>query len=268
MAGATHLLLTLGGSYRSGPGAGTEIWQTGVRLGLQTHTGDPDAIGPLSSFDVKATSVSRVETGWTITSNWYATAGAHDFDCGDFLNDQAGPAAKSLIASASFASDTQLDWLKLYPISSPDGHVEPAPPFAQGSPALLSYTGTHPSGTGSQGLPFQASLTGSLRTGQVGRRGRGRMFMPPSPVSIMSNLVAGSTATAAMALNIKTFLEALRISVGGGTNLYTWPIVTGKPFTEAAAVTEVSVSNVLDTQQRRRRSVPETRSSQVVDPFA
>lgn len=264
---ATNFLLTLNGSYRSGPAAGSEIWQTGVRLALGTGSGEPDMVGTLNSIDIVAANIARTETDWTIDSNWTTEMGVSDFDPGDFLNDQAGPAAAGLIASAAFASDVQIDSLKLYPINT-TGHVEPAPPYAQGSPAVLEWTSaTGRSGTGSQGLPPQCSVVASLRTQQTGRKGRGRMYLPPCPVSYMSNLVIGSANVSTISTLVKTFLEGLRVSAGVG-GVWCWPIVTGAPYAKYAAVSRLVVDNVVDTQQRRRRAIPVTATSTAVDPFA
>lgn len=265
---ASHLLLNLKGSYRSGPASGgVEIWQTGVRLGLWTGAGQPDDVGVLTNFDVVAANLSDSGTGYTAESNWTTEMGINDFDPVDYLASQVKPAAQALIASTIFCSDVQIDEALLYPIRSPDGHVEPAPPYLQGSPARLTFTGTKPSGTGAQGLPPQDSVVASLRTLQTGRRGRGRMYLPPAPVSFMSNLVLSSAATLAIGNGMTTFLEAIRLpfSVGG---IWCAPIVTGAPYTNYGAVKAVWVDDVVDTQQRRRRSLISTTDVSPVDPWA
>lgn len=265
---ATHLLLNLKGSYRTGPAsAGVEIWQTGVRLGLWNGPSTPDDVADLVPFNVVAANLTDSGTGFTAESNWTTEMGTNDFDPVSYLVDQVKPAATALIASAIFCSDVQIDEALLYPIRSPDGKVEPAPPYAQGSPARLTFTGTKPSGTGAQGLPPQNSVVASLRTLQTGRRGRGRMYLPPAPVSYMSNLVLSSAATLAIGNAMVTFLEAIRLpyAVGG---IWCAPIVTGAPYTNYAAVKNVWVDNVVDTQQRRRRSINGTADVSPVDPWA
>jgi hypothetical protein len=265
---ASHLLLNIKGSYRTGPASGgVEIWQTGVRLGLWTGAGQPDDVGDLTDFDVVAANLTDTGTGWTAQSNWTTEMGINDFDPVDFLGSQVEPAVRALITSAIFCSDVQVDECLLYPIRSPDGHVEPAPPYLQGSPATLKFTGTKPSGAGSQGLPPQNSIVASLRTLQTGRRGRGRMYLPPAPTSYMSNLVLSAAATLAVGNAVTTFLEAIRLpySVGG---IWCAPIITGAPYTNYAAVKNVLVDNVVDTQQRRRRNIVSTTDTSPVDPWA
>jgi len=177
------------------------------------------------------------------------------------------PAATALISSANFCSDVQIDEALLYPIRSPDGHVEPAPPYLQGSPARLTFTGTKPSGGGSQGLPPQCSVVASLRTLQTGRRGRGRMYLPPAPTSYLSNMVLSAASTLAIGNSMVTFLEAIRLPYGTG-GIWCAPIVTGAPYTNYAAVKNVIVDNVVDTQNRRRRNIVATPDTSPVDPWA
>lgn len=265
---ATHLLLNLKGSYRSGPAAGgVEIWQTGVRLGLWTGASQPADVADLTDFDIVAANLTDSGTGFTAESNWTTEMGINDFDPVSFLVDQVKPAATALIASTNFCSDVQIDEALLYPIRSPDGKVEPAPPYAQGSPARLTFTGTKPSGTGSQGMPPQNSVVASLRTLQTGRRGRGRMYLPPAPVSMLSNLVLTAPSTAAIGNAMVAFLEGIRLpySVGG---IWCAPIVTGAPYTNYAAIKNVLIDNVVDTQQRRRRNIVSTTDTSPVDPWA
>jgi len=265
---ASHLLLNLKGSYRSGPAAGgVEIWQTGVRLMLATGASQPADVGTLGSIDIVAANLADSGTGYTADSNWTTEMGINDFDPVNYLVDQVFPAASALIASTIFCSDVQIDEALLYPIRSPDGHVEPAPPYLQGSPARLTFTGTKPSGTGSQGLPPQNAVVASLRTLQTGRKGRGRMYLPPAPVSFMTNLVLSSASQTSIGNGMVTFLEAIRLpqSVGG---VWCAPIVTGAPYTNYATVKNVLVDNVVDTQQRRRRNIVSTVDTSPVDPWA
>jgi hypothetical protein len=83
----------------------------------------------------------------------------------------------------------------------------------------------------------------------------------------MSNLVLSAAATLAIGNAMVTFLEAIRLpySVGG---IWCAPIVTGAPYTNYAAVKNVLVDNVVDTQMRRRRSIEGTTDTSPVDPWA
>lgn len=264
---ATHFLLNLEGSYRSGPASGgVEIWQTGVRLIVTTALTEPPPLGTLPSVDIVEDIVSRSETAWDIDGIWRGELGVNDFSPSDFLNDQAGPAAQALITNAIFASDVQIDALKLYPVSTPAGKIAAPPGYSQGAPVTLAYTGTKPSGAGSQGLPPQDAVVASLRTPQTGRRGRGRMYLPPFDRACMSNLVLSSAVATSTAAAMVAFLEALTLD-GDTSGVWVTPIVTGAPYTAYGAVNSVQIGNVIDTQQRRRASIEETRTISPVDPF-
>jgi hypothetical protein len=56
--------------------------------------------------------------------------------------------------------------------------------------------------------------------------------------------------------NLVAFLEA--ISYSPFTSIRVRPIVTGAPFVNYGVVTQARIGNVVDTQRRRRRSLPET----------
>jgi len=62
-------------------------------------------------------------------------------------------------------------------------------------------------------------------------------------------------------------LEAVRLpyAVGG---IWCAPIITGAPYTNYAAIKNVLVDNVVDTQQRRRRNIVSTTDTSPVDPWA
>lgn len=183
---ATHLYVVLQGSYRTAALTG-EVWQTGLRFATRPGNTAPADTGDFVPFGVVAANHNIVETDWTISGNWTTEMGVSDLNPADWLNDQICPAAKALITSANFSSDVQLDAALVYPIRSPDGKVQPAIPYSQGSPVRADFTGTKPSGGGAQSVPLQISCAAGLRTSQTGRRGRGRMFLPPAPNSYLGN---------------------------------------------------------------------------------
>lgn len=262
---ATHLYTVVQGSYRSSLLTG-ETWQFGVRWGLKPGLPIMDPIGDFNDFTVVPQNVSRTETSWTINGNWRCESGVDDLDVGDWLNDQLGPSARTLIASANFGSEVQLDAIKVYPISSPSGDAAAAVPYTQGSPITLAYTGTKPSGTGTNQVPSQISCVASLRTSQVGARGRGRIFLPPFPVA---NLTAGTLTSAAatnLANAVRVFLEGSKIPMPGPGGVQVAPVITGAPFTAYAQINQCRVDTIPDTQRRRRKNLVGTTISVGVDP--
>lgn len=258
---ANHMLVTAQGDYTQASLA-AETWQVGIRLLVQSGS-LPDQIGDLAVVPLVARATNRNETDCTITGNWTTELGINDFDPADYLFNEARPAFDTWLGSSFFPSSTRLRTLKIYPIRSPDGKVEPAPPFATGTPVVLTWKGgSEPlGGGGSSRAPLQIAMVASHRTGQVGRPGRGRMFLPtPGPAFIGADGLLSVGTPAAVATAQKTLLESLQLSFGvGGISCY--PIVTGGTFTKYAMINQVRVGNVPDTQRRRRRALPETYDS-------
>lgn len=266
MANEMHLYMTMGGTYGYTYMA-SEVWQTGVRLFLGIGATAPDLVGTLSQdIDIIPATINRTETDWTITGNWQASGPAGAFDPGDFLNDQAGPAAQAWINAANFSTGLNLNWIKLYPIGT-TGKAIPAPPYAAGTPVLLTYTGTAPKGSGTSLLPPQVAAVQSLRTAQIGRKGRGRMFAAGIPQSALST-EGQLSATRAQSLSdtTATLLEALTFSPTVPPGPYVRPIVTGAPWTQYAQVVEIICDSVLDTQRRRTKSATATDYHTAVNP--
>lgn len=266
---ASHLQVVIQGTYRSGAAAGgNEIWQTGFRTGIAVGNGEPPSMGTLDTFEVKARTKSRNETTFTVEGNWTTEMGVNDLDPVDWLADQVGPAVSGFISSAIFCSDVQVNTIKVYPIARDTGKVEPAPPYAQGTPVTLTFkAGSLPSGSGSQGLPLNCSIVASLRTDQVGRRGRGRMYLPPAPTSYMSNMLLSSAAQTAVGTATRLLLEGTRLN--NSTNgTWAFPIVTGGNYRDYAMVKRVLVGNVVDSQNRRRRSIDESYHATDIDPLS
>lgn len=268
MAGEKHLYLVATGGYVSSATVlQNEIWQTGIRVGFFPG-GSPDPVDTFENqWDVVAASIDRTETNWTISGNWTVEGGVSDFDPGDYLNDQAGPAFDTWLGTAGvFAAEAQLHSLKLYPIGAPTGVVIPAPPYAQGSPCTLTYTGTLPVGAVTGGmLTPQSSIVASLRTPQVGRRGRGRMYGPPAGRSVLGNGAESGVLTAAnralVAAAYQTLVQDLFVSTSTPAQSNVYPLVTGAPYTNFGIINQVRVGNIVDGQSRRRNSLIETYSS-------
>jgi len=91
------------------------------------------------------------------------------------------------------------------------------------------------------------------------------MFLPPSPVSIMSTAGAGqgkiSSATQANIRDAQiTLLEDCQISTASeGFGCY--PAIIGSPWEAYALISTVQVGDVVDTQRRRRAAITESYSS-------
>jgi hypothetical protein len=150
--------------------------------------------------------------------------------------------------------------------------------------ALIGREGRYPDGEDSQEYVFanvggggpggttppnQVALVVSLLTPYTrGPAHRGRFYLPLPiiPVSTTDGLISAADANA-VAGSAKTFLEDL--SDVPGLDLPSSPGVVVMSRKSGAAttriVTGVEVGRVLDTQRRRRRSLPESYSHVVVD---
>lgn len=259
MSNEKHLLLSIIGDWNDSALA-AESWQVGIRLAL-VFNGDVDPVATLpNNWSPVATSINRTETDWTITGNWKVTFGSANFNPDDYLNDQVAPAVTTWAARTATSSKCRVRALKVSPIVAPHGTLEPAPPYAKGSPCLLEWTGAYPvGGNVAELLPLQNAAVASHRTPQTGRAGRGRAFLPGLTAGAMDGHGhLSSTVTAGLLDAQVTLLEALAYNEGGIDTYAIRPIVTGGNFTKYGLITTVKVGNVMDTQRRRRRSLEET----------
>lgn len=260
MANEKHIYLTVGGGYiAAATPLAAETWQFGVRLPLVF--GDVDMIATLpSNWSPYADPQNHTETDWTTASNWSVEGpGAVTWNPCDYLTDNVMPAARTLInTSGVFSASVQLRECRVYPIGS-TGHAVPAPPYAAGTPAVGTFTGTLPVGAGTGSNPPQVTAAITLRTQQIGRRGRGRCFGPmPVGTPTGTGTTAGimtSTLQTNMLAAWKQFLEDISVVGLSGGSPSLRPSVIGDPWTNYAAVTTISLDGVFDTQRRRRRSV-------------
>lgn len=261
---ASHLYVVAQGTY-SAADLAVETWQTGIRCLVTTDTERQD-VGPLpTTFAPVASLITDSGANWTAQSNWYLEMGVTDFDPVSYLVDHCLDAWTAWLNQTTISSLAQLRSLLVYPIGS-DGRVVPAPPYAAGSPARLDITSSYPDGGGSsQVMPLQISVVASHRTAQVGRRGRGRSFVPAiaSSGGVFNSSGRLSPTSAGIVRDAQVdLLEALKRTSGAP---FVIPAVIGSPWTDYALINEVRVGNVFDTQRRRRRSLEEAWVTSPVD---
>jgi hypothetical protein len=264
MAGEKSLYLVIQGDYSDTELAG-EVWQTGIRM-FASPGGTPDSVGTLSNtWDVVAANLTADETDYTIESNWTVEGGANDLNPLDYLNDQVVPALENWMGNTAISQLARVRFVKLYPIAHPSGDVIPAPPYAQGSPALLTYKIPYPAFGGSTSvLPLQNSIAVSHRTQQTGPRGRGRSFWPAIDAdSIGADGTIGQTLREAIAGLQAVLLTDLTLSTdGAGFNVI--PAVLAPSRVDYALINQVRVGSVMDTQRRRRNKIVEVYSNEAV----
>lgn len=242
-----------------------EIWECTVNLALVF--GSIDMLGVLpDNYEPVAIGISRVETDWDITGNWFIPGPSGNvFNPDDYLNDQAAPAWVALMAATDLSNQVRLRTLKLSVCGAPKGVEVPAIPFAHGSPCLLEWTGSYPTGGGSgTQLPPQDSIALSWQTMQVGRRGKGRIYLPSATSAALSQAKISSSAITDIGAAGVAFLEALAIVDAIPDHVNVKPIVTGAPYSDYGVIKQVKVGNIMDTQRRRRDRLTEVYTTSAV----
>lgn len=250
MADATHAYVVFHGGFLDHL---EEYWQVGVRYMLVNSGTAPDHVGSLPTFTVNAAAVARDETDWTISSLWNAGLGISEtINVDDWLNDQLAPAALALLSGTYISSQVTLKGIKASPING-SGHVVDL------RTSQLLWKSPVPHGpTDIPMLPAECSVACSWVTQRIGRKGRGRIYLPPTGSAVIneSGDLAGAQ-TAHIAEGAVAFLEASAITPTGPGNHWALPIVTGQPYTAYAQIDGVRVGSVIDSQRRRRRQVTE-----------
>lgn len=250
MTDATHLYVVYSGGYTD---HSDESWQFGIRFLVDKSISAPSDSGTLAAKEILADSISRTETDWTIVSTFnLGLGGGGIFSVDDWLNDQLAPAVTTFFGATHISSKVRLDSIKVSPITA-------AGLVGEGRTALLTWTGSNPTGptTGNM-MPLETAVAVSWQTPQIGRRGRGRVYLPAHGVSscdadgMILDGVCQDDRDAAIA-----WLQDSAVTSGIITQQWAIPIVTGDPWTAYGEILEVRVGHVWDAQRRRRRSLQE-----------
>lgn len=263
MAALGHVYLSAHGEWTSTSWLG-ETAQIGLRLPIIDNTSVP-ALGtvftPVSNGDVVPDSGSTAGTNGTLARTWTARLGA----VGSTDN-----------ADAAWQADLADDfWTFLNTIKARLGdkfsftHVKIAPILeggTYGAPSAI-YTFTTPlAGTSTADhLPPEVAVAVSLRANLIGRRGRGRMYIPALTVTQIDGdlgTVVSATRTA-----LAGALGTLVANLGNppGTPDYSPMVAIGSSnSTTFVRPAEVRVGDHFDVQRRRQHQVPETYTVQAL----
>lgn len=172
-------------------------------------------------------------------------------------------------ATSSFASDFKTVQVKTAMLNA-DGSTDIDEIDYYTYPAPIA------GGAGASSLPAQIALAATLTSdNQRGLAAKGRMYLPGinAPVSGTTGKIASATV-GNIATNFKTFLDAVNVAAGTSGKI----ILASKGRKQAnqvngdtiyiggvsAWVTGCRVGDVYDTQQRRRRQLPETYQTRVL----
>lgn len=255
MSDMNHVYVTAHGSYPSGPWLG-ESAQIGVRLGFAPTATAPtkgDIWTPTPGGAITPDYGAQTGTHGSLSKTWKARVGP----AGSTENMDAG-------AQIDMAEDmwTFLNAIKAYQSSNFRWtHVKVAAVDAAGKTPVVSsvYTYTAPlAGSGSTPMPPQVAMALSTRANLVGRRGRGRVYIPALDVAA---LASDGTITAACQTALrgafKTLIDNLQAQPGLTQHLPILFVGSADSPTVVRPV-EIRTGNRFDTIQSRRRQVTES----------
>jgi len=249
-----HVYITAHGSYPSGSWLG-EAAQIGVRV----------AYAPTLTAPAKGDIWTPQDNG-AITPDFGTLAGANG-SLARTWTARVGPPASAENCDAAAQVDMAEDMRTFLASVAPfqyNGfrwtHCKIAAVDALGKTPVVSsvYTFTAPViGGSSSGLPPQVAMALSTRANLVGRRGRGRVYIPALSQTICSTdgTIVGSSANT-MRAAFKTLIDNLQNVPGWSLNI---PVVFVGSSDSATVVrpVEVRTGSRLDTIQSRRRQVTE-----------
>jgi len=260
MADLHHIYVTAHGEYTGTPWLGEKA-QIGIRLPIASEASLPEkgtTWTPIDNGEVVVDAGTQAGVNGTLTRTWAARLGpigspdnadaAMQADLGDdmwtFLN-----ATKALLA-------TPFRWthVKIAPILAGGGYGAPS--------AIYQFTAPLAGTGGAAMLPPEVAIACSFRAPIIGRRGRGRFYLPGAGV-------AGTLA------NDGTVIDSARTTLVGAmqtlvTNLENipgvedfGPLVSVLSAGSATAVrpSQVRVGTHFDAQRRRQHQVAEVYTS-------
>lgn len=259
MAKIQHVYITAHGEWSSGPWVG-ESAQFGLRM-VCTQSALTPPIGALFDIplggDVAADYGSQAGTHGVLTRAW--TAAMPYETIGDNYN------ADWQIGAAEDVWKF-LDTIKAHqPSTWRWTSCKIAPVLADGSygAASATYTFTNPLGGSavSSMLPPEVSIAVSLRTPVIGRRGRGRIYIPAlSTTSLGPDGVVATGTNTALRGALVTLVNDLQ-SLAGGQDHTGVVMITSAGRADAYRPQEVRVGNHFDVQARRQHQVAEVYTS-------
>lgn len=260
MSALGHIYLTAHGEWTSSAWLGEKA-QIGLRLPIVQDAAMP-AVGsifsPVENGDVVQDNGTQAGTNGTLTRTWSARLGG----VGSATNADAA-------MQADLADDfwTFLNALKTYQHNSFKWtHVKIAPVLVDGTygapSAIYQFTSAITGGNANACLPPELALAVSFRAAIIGRRGRGRMYIPALTSQALTS--ADGTVAAATASGIRDMAVTLLGNIDNlpGTEEYSTIVaVMSAGSSTAVRPAQVRVGNHFDVQRRRQHQAVETYST-------
>lgn len=253
-----HVYVTAHGQFTTGSWVG-ESAQFGIRLAIVEDAAAP---APGTTFpiplhgDVVVDQGQQSGTNGTLTKTWTARRGpvgsVENADAG-FQIDLAEDIRTFLEAMKQY-QHTSFRWthVKIAPVSAVGKTIGTASVYQFTAPIV---------GSGVSMLPPQNAIAITMRANILGRRGRGRCYMPAlSTTVIAQDGTLASTATTNYRAAFVTLLNALQDLPG----LEEWSplvMVTSPGLPTGVRPSQVRTGQRCDTIRSRRQQVPETYTS-------
>lgn len=264
MVDMSHVYITAHGEYHgSSPWVGEKA-QIGVRVGFHDVTAEP-AKGTVFTIMTNGVAVadsgSQAGANGTLTKAWTCrigpTGSTENADAGEQIA-LAEDLLTFLTAIAPYqAASFRWTHVKLAPADTDGKYRQPGSIYQFTTPIVGTASGTY--GTT---MPPEVALAASLRAPIVGRRGRGRMYIPGLAVlaAATDGTVASATQTA-VATALNTLVDNLD-NRGGTPDYDSLVMVTSVGSATAVRPSQARVGNHFDVQRRRQHQVTETYVSQ------
>lgn len=250
------LYLSMHFDYGAASGWQGETAQMGLRLGMVPTIGAPDMGAiftlPVASSVTKGT-VQGSDATWNYSCNWEAQWGENPDQATINLDQQADMATDCLTFWNSVrslcSSGIRFTGVKIAPIQ-PDGT------YSYGASEWRLKTPS--AGSAASAWPPETSVAMTIMADVIGRRGRGRLFLPGlgGGMATSAGKVGSSTITT-LTTNLKTLIDNLQ-NLSGTPQGY-FPLVSVCSNNDATAIRPqtVRVGDHFDVQRRRQHQVPE-----------
>ena len=264
MAKLHHVYVTAHGEYTTSAWVG-EYAQIGIRLAVEPEASLPSKGSIFTPFanhgDVALDSGTQAGTNGTLTKTWTARIG----DTGSLENADGawqadlGDDMWTFLNSVKALQSNVFRWthVKVSPILATGKYGAPAATYQFTSPLVGAVTGN--------ATPPELAVAVSLRAGILGRRGRGRMYIPALAVTTISG--TDGTLVSANATTLATALKTLvtNFEDAPGTEVMTpLVMVTSAGSAEGVRPSQVRVGNHFDVQRRRQAQIKETYTTQAL----
>ena len=249
-----HVYLTAHGTYTTAEWDG-ETAQIGLRIPFAQTVAAPDkgaVFTPIANGDIVAASGIQAGTHGSLTKTWTARVG----EIGSGVNMDAAEQIDMFEDLWTFLNTVKTyqhniwKWTEFRMAAvQADGHY--------GAPASVYTLGSAITGAGTAMETPQLAMCLSLRAPILGRRGRGRVYIPGVNQTNASNGTVASATRTALTTAGKTLVDNLQNMVGWTTKL---PIVAVMSAGSATAVrpSQIRMGNHFDIQRRRAGQSPET----------